>query len=125
MSLHSNLRASALVTLFTIVPLLAVFVLNGFRQDLGLLETVAGLLGAGLAWLYGLARTQHPLWLHVEDAIVSVPGRWRNGSTHGKSSVARHRPARSYLTTPNGAADGLSTGCGSAAPRCAALAATL
>ncbi len=70
--LASNLRGSALVTLYTSIPLLAVFALNGFRQDLDLVETVAGLLGAGLAWLYGLARTQHPLWFHVEDAIASV-----------------------------------------------------
>jgi hypothetical protein len=54
------------------VPLLAVVMVNGFDQHLGLVETATGLLGAATAWLYALAKTQHPLWFHVEDAIASI-----------------------------------------------------
>jgi O-antigen/teichoic acid export membrane protein len=70
--LIGTLRTSALITLLASVPLLAVVMLNGFDQHLGLVETATGLLGAGLAWLYALAKTQHPLWFHVEDAIASI-----------------------------------------------------
>src|SRR6185436_7686482 len=70
--LIGNLRNSALIALLTTVPPLAVIMLNGFGQQLGLAETAAGLLGAAAAWLYGLAKTQHPLWFHVEDAMASI-----------------------------------------------------
>jgi hypothetical protein len=70
--LLGTLRTSALITLLASVPLWVVLVLNGFGQHLGLVETATGFLGAGLAWLYALAKTQHPLWFHVEDAIASI-----------------------------------------------------
>jgi O-antigen/teichoic acid export membrane protein len=69
-----SLRSSALVTLLTAMPPLAIVAINGFGENPGLALTAVGLVGAGTAWLCGLSRSGHPLWSHIEEVIASVAG---------------------------------------------------
>lgn len=74
LEMAAALRSSALVTLCSVVPVVAVIALAGFELDLSIgLAAVAGGLGA-CGWMIGIRLTRHPVGLEIHRAAEALGG---------------------------------------------------